>query len=84
MKKQYSYEMVYNDNYEVFTYIDGVVEDSEIVSVWELSGYTDRLRDEGYEFCYSDAEFEKVQSELSRLTALMEEIQRNRLYHKES
>ena len=81
MKKQYSYEMVYNDNYEVFTYIDGVVEDSEIVSVWELSGYIDRLEDEGYEFCYSDAEFARVKSELSRLTALMEEIQKNRLYH---
>lgn len=84
MKKQFSYELVYTDNYEVYTYIDGVVEGSEIVSYYELSGYIERLENEGYEFCYSDAEFARVQSELSRLTALMEDIQRNRLYHKES
>ena len=84
MKKQFSYELVYTDNYEVYTYVDGAVEGSEIVSYYELSGYIERLENEGYEFCYSDAEFARVQSELSRLTALMEDIQRNRLYHKES
>ena len=84
MKKQYSYELVYTDNYEVFTYIDGVVEGSEIVPYYELSGYIERLEYDGYEFCYSDTEFARVQSELSRLTALMEDIKRNRLYHKES
>lgn len=81
MKKQYSYEEVYSGNYEVTTYIDGVAEDSEIVAVWELCGYIERLEDMGYEFCYSDAEFFRVQSEIERLSFLMEKIKRNRLYH---
>ena len=83
MKKQYSYEEVYSGNYEVTTYIDGVVEDSEIVAIWELGGYIERLEDMGYEFCYSDEEFCHVQSEIERLSSLMEKIKRNRLYHKD-
>jgi hypothetical protein len=83
MKMQYSYEEVYSDNYEVTRYVNGVVEDSEIVAVWELGGYIERLEDMGYEFCYSDEEFCRVQSEIERLSSLMEKIKRNRLYHKD-
>lgn len=83
MKMQYSYEEVYSGNYEVTTYINGGIEDSEIVAVWELGGYIERLEDMGYELCYSDAEFCRVQSEIERLSSLMEKIKRNRLYHKD-
>lgn len=83
MKMQYSYEEVYSGNYEVTTYIDGCVEDSEIVAIYELSSYIERLEYTGYEFCYSDEEFYRVQSEIERLSSLMEKIKRKRLYHKD-
>ncbi len=83
MKKQYSYDEVYKDNYEVVTYEDGIITGSEIVSVGELSFYLERLENDGYEFCYSDFYYVKIQSQLSMLTTLMQDMERKRLYHKE-
>lgn len=83
MKKQYSYDLAFTDNYKVTTYVDGNVEDYEIVPIYELSYYLERLEQKGYERCYSDAMYVEVQSELTRLTALMQNIERNRLYHPE-
>jgi hypothetical protein len=56
MKKQYSYKEVYSDNYEVTTYIDGIKEGSNIVALYEFSGYKERLECEGYELCYAPEE----------------------------
>ena len=57
MKKQYSFEPSCNGSYEVFTYINGAVESSKIVSLHDLSVYIYQLKEKGYEFCYSDGEF---------------------------
>ena len=81
MKKQYSFEPSGNGNYEIFTYINGAVEGSEIVSLDDLSVYIDKLQKKGYEFCYSDGEYYRIKLEQDRLASRMEEIQKNRLYH---
>ena len=81
MKKQYSFEPYCNDSYEVFTYVNGAVEGSKIVSLHDLSTYIDQLKEGGYEFCYSDGDYYRTKLELDRVTSLMEEIKKNRLYH---
>ena len=48
MKKQYSFEQSCNGNYEVFTYINGAVESSKIVSLHDLSVYI-QLKEKGYD-----------------------------------
>ena len=79
MKKQYSYKEIYSDNYEVTTYIDGVKEDSYIVETYELSGYTERLKYEGYEFCYDREEISKCIDELKYYKELLESMKENPL-----
>lgn len=81
MKKQYSFEPSYGENYEVFTYINGTVEDSKIVPLQDLSTYIYKLQKKGYEFCYSDGYYHRIKIELDRVSSLMEEIKKNRLYH---
>ena len=81
MKKQYSFEPSCNGNYEVFTYINGAVESSKIVSLHDLSVYIYQLKEKGYEFCYSDGEYYKIKLEQDRVDYLMEDIKKNRLYH---
>ena len=71
MKKQYSFEQSCDGNYEVFTYINGAVESSKIVSLHDLSVYIYQLKEKGYEFCYSDGEYYKIKLEQDRMEKFM-------------
>ena len=74
MKKQYSYKEVYSDNYEVTTYIDGVKEDSNIIALYELSGYTEHLMCEGYEYCYDREEISECMKEFQYYKDLLKDV----------
>ena len=67
MKKQYSFEPSCNDSYEVFTYINGAIEGSKIVSLHDLSVYIYQLQKKGYEFCYSDGDYYRIKLEQDRM-----------------
>lgn len=79
MKKQYSYKEIYSDNYEVTTYINGVMEGSEIVEYYDLPGYITRLKCEGYEFCYSREEISECMNELKYYKELFEAMKNDPL-----
>lgn len=72
MKKQYSFEPSCNGNCEIFTYIDGAVENSKIVSLHDLSVCIYQLQKKGYEFCYSDGDYYRIKLEHDRIKKLID------------
>ena len=74
MKKQYFYEEAYSGNYEVTLYEDGIIADSDIIAVYNLSGYIERIKDEGYSFGYPKEVIEDLEKERRQIQERLEEI----------
>lgn len=76
--KKYYYEEAYTGNYEVTTYEDGIIVDSEIVAYYELDGYIERLAYEGYTFGYPEEVIDELtvrcaelERELAKIKAIL-------------
>ncbi len=70
---QYSYAEAYVGNWTVRTYINGIVEHETIVAEYELAGYIERLKNDGYTYCYSSDEIEEYKREYLRYKELYED-----------
>lgn len=57
--KQYVVSDAYSGNYRVMQYIDGKLERYSIVAVYELSGYLEALKDNGYREAYFVEQYER-------------------------
>ena len=75
--KKYFYNDAYIGNVEIYLYENGVKVDSDIISTWQLDGYTARLRNEGYTFGYPSEEVEKLKEEYEDAKAAYEEALKN-------
>lgn len=77
--KQYFYNVAYADNYHVVKIIDGKIEDSTILAIYELSGYIRALKDDGYvEAAYLPAAEAKVKYLQEQLKDAMQELEETR------
>lgn len=79
MNKQYTCKKLYTDNYEITTYIDGIKKDSDIVTIWEMDGYTRRLTDDGYTEVYNEETLNTYKEEYENAKYLYELAKANPL-----
>lgn len=79
MNKQYTCKEIYTNNYEITTYIDGIKTDRDIVTIWELGGYTRRLTDDGYTEAYSEETINAYREEYEDVKYLYELAKANPL-----
>ena len=59
-KKQYIIEYAYTGHSHVITFVDGKIESETIINDYEISGYTTRLKAEGYTQAYYVPIYQKM------------------------
>lgn len=82
-KRQYIIKEAYTGNYHVIQYINGKLENSDIISSYELCGYIECLENNGYKEAYYVAEYENAvasaQEALDRAVAMLNTAMENPL-----
>ena len=80
-KKQYFVEIAYDLNYHVVLIEDGKIKSHTILASYELSGYENRLREEGYEYTYYvpyyQRKYDEALEELISAKELLEHAKQN-------
>lgn len=64
MLKQYVVEEAYTDNYFVLLYVDGVLQNQQILAYYDLPGYTKSIEDSGYTRAYYKPKYYKMINDL--------------------
>lgn len=84
MPKQYITKPAYTGNTMVVLYENGRKVNSKIISDWALSGYLDRIEDEGYEKAFDEdyylREYEKAKEALDQAIQNLEMARAHPLY----
>lgn len=74
--KQYTVESAYTNNERVSLYNDGKLEYYEVMSYWEVEGYCNALKRQGYTIAYDVSKYEKkmldAKEEYERAVSLYE------------
>lgn len=80
-KKQYFVEAAYDMNYHVVLIEDGEIKSRTILASHELSGYENRLKEEGYEYAYYvpfyQRKYDEALEELISAKELLEHAKQN-------
>lgn len=82
--KQYFVEVAYDMNYHVVVIENGKIKSRTILASHELSGYKNRLEEEGYEYTYYvpfyQQKYDEALEELISAKELLEHAKQNPVY----